>query len=91
MSVGLQRLREDADTIRDGAVRKGEDPALIDRAIELDGERRRLLAENEALKAERNTARSGSARRSRAVPRPMAPRSPTCAPSPPRPDCASRS
>src|SRR4029079_7268439 len=56
MSVGLQRLREDADTIRDGAVRKGEDPALIDRAIELDGERRRLLAENEALKAERNTA-----------------------------------
>jgi seryl-tRNA synthetase len=56
MSVGLQRLREDADTIRDGAVRKGEDPALIDRAIELDGERRRLLAENEALKAERNAA-----------------------------------
>ena len=56
MSVGLQRLREDADTIRDGAIRKGEDPALIDRAIELDAERRRLLAENEALKAERNTA-----------------------------------
>jgi seryl-tRNA synthetase len=56
MSVGLQRLREDADTIRDGAIRKGEDPALIDRAIQLDAERRRLLAENEALKAERNTA-----------------------------------
>src|SRR6187402_2727796 len=56
MSVGLQRLREDADTIRDGAIRKGEDPALINRAIELDAERRRLLAENEALKAERNTA-----------------------------------
>ncbi len=55
MSVGLQRLREDADAIREGAVRKGEDPALVDRAIELDAERRRLLAENEALKAERNT------------------------------------
>jgi seryl-tRNA synthetase len=55
MSVGLQRLREDADAIRDGAFRKGEDPALVDRAIELDAERRRLLAENEALKAERNT------------------------------------
>ena len=41
--------------IREGAVRKGEDPALVDRAIELDAERRRLLAENEALKAERNT------------------------------------
>ena len=55
MSVGLQRLREDADAVREGAVRKGEDPALVDRAIELDAERRRLLAENEALKAERNT------------------------------------
>ena len=56
MSVGLQRLREDADTIRDGAVRKGEDPALVDRALELDADRRRLLAESEALKAERNAA-----------------------------------
>jgi seryl-tRNA synthetase len=55
MSVGLQRLREDADAIREGAIRKGEDPALVDRAIELDAERRRLLAETEALKAERNT------------------------------------
>ena len=55
MSVGLQRLRDDADAVREGAVRKGEDPALVDRAIELDVERRRLLAENEALKAERNT------------------------------------
>ncbi len=56
MSVGLQRLREDADTIRDGAIRKGEDPALVDRALGLDAERRRLLAETEALKAERNAA-----------------------------------
>jgi seryl-tRNA synthetase len=55
MSVGLQRLREDADAIREGAIRKGEDPALIDRAIGLDAERRRLLAESEGLKAERNT------------------------------------
>jgi seryl-tRNA synthetase len=54
MSVGLQRLREDADAVREGAIRKGEDPALIDRAIELDAERRRLLAESEGLKAERN-------------------------------------
>jgi seryl-tRNA synthetase len=56
VSVGLQRLRDDAATVRDGAIRKGEDPGLIDRAIELDTERRRLLAEAEALKAERNTA-----------------------------------
>src|SRR5258705_13465447 len=56
MSVGLQRLRDDADTIRDGAIRKGEDPALVDRALELDAERRRLLGESETLKAERNAA-----------------------------------
>jgi seryl-tRNA synthetase len=55
VSVGLQRLRDDADTIRDGAVRKGEDPTLVDRALDFDAERRRLLAEGEALKAERNT------------------------------------
>ena len=54
MSVGLQRLREDADTIRRGAVDKGEDPTIVDRALELDGRRRALLGEGDALKAERN-------------------------------------
>jgi seryl-tRNA synthetase len=56
MSVGLQRLREDADTIRRGAIDKGEDPAVIDRALELDERRRALLGEGDALKAERNAA-----------------------------------
>lgn len=56
MSVGLQRLRDDPETIRDGAVRKGEDPAFVEHALELDGERRRLLGEAEGLKAERNSA-----------------------------------
>ena len=56
MSVGLQRLRDEPEAIRDGAIRKGEDPALVDRALELDAERRRLLAESETLKAERNAA-----------------------------------
>ena len=56
MSVGLPRLREEPDVIRKGAVDKGEDPALVDRALELDTERRRLLAETEALKAKRNDA-----------------------------------
>jgi seryl-tRNA synthetase len=55
MSVGLQRLRDDADTIRRGAVAKGEDPSLVDRALELDTDRRRLLAEVETLKAIRNS------------------------------------
>ena len=56
MSVGLQRLREEADRIRQGAIDKGEDPSFVDRALELDAERRRLQAESDALKAERNTA-----------------------------------
>ena len=56
MSVGLPRLREEPDVIRKGAIDKGEDPALVDRALDLDTERRRLLAETEALKARRNDA-----------------------------------
>ncbi len=70
MSVGLQRLRDEPDVIRDGAVRKGEDPALVDRALALDAERRRLLGGSETLKAERNTAskRIGEAIRSGAAP-----------------------
>ena len=36
MSVGVQRLREEPDRIRQGAIDKREDPALVDRAIEVD-------------------------------------------------------
>jgi seryl-tRNA synthetase len=70
VSVGLQRLREDAAVIRLGAVAKGEDPTLVDRALELDAERRRLLAESEALKAERNAVskRIGEAIKAGAAP-----------------------
>ena len=56
MSVGVQRLRDEPDVIRQGAVDKGEDPALVDRALELDTRRRQLLGESETLKAERNAA-----------------------------------
>lgn len=53
MSVGLQRLRDEPDVIRQGAIDKGEDPALIDRALELDAERRRLLQSVEGRRAHR--------------------------------------
>jgi seryl-tRNA synthetase len=56
VSVGLQRLRDEPDVIRKGAIDKGEDPAVVDRALELDARRRQLLGESEALKAERNAA-----------------------------------
>jgi seryl-tRNA synthetase len=54
MSVGLQRLRDEPDAIRKGAIDKGEDPSIVDRALDVDTRRRELLAEGDALKAERN-------------------------------------
>jgi seryl-tRNA synthetase len=56
MSVGLQRLREDADAIRKGAIDKGEDPALVDQALAADARRRELQGEADGLRAERNAA-----------------------------------
>ena len=56
MSVGVQRLRDEPDLIRRGAIDKGEDPAAVDRAVALDERRRSILADNDALKAERNAA-----------------------------------
>ncbi|HET7026699.1 MAG TPA: serine--tRNA ligase [Candidatus Limnocylindrales bacterium] len=56
MSVGLQRLREDSSTVRDGAVAKGEDAAIVDEALALDVRRRELLGHADALKAARNAA-----------------------------------
>jgi seryl-tRNA synthetase len=70
MSVGLQRLRDEPDVIRKGAIDKGEDPAIVDRALELDARRRQLLGESEGLKAERNAAskRIGEAIKAGAAP-----------------------
>ena len=63
MSVGLQRLRDDPDTIRNGAIAKREDPKLIDEALAADAERRRLLGDVDALRAQRKdvSAQVGSA------------------------------
>ena len=54
MSVGLQRLRDEPDVIRKGAIDKGEDPAIVDRALELDARRRQLLGSVEKDRAQRN-------------------------------------
>jgi seryl-tRNA synthetase len=56
MSVGLQRLREEPDAIRKGAIDKGEDPAIVDAALEADARRRELQGEADGLRGERNTA-----------------------------------
>ena len=54
MSVGLQRLRDDPDSLRRGTTDKGDDPAIVDRAIEVDTRRRALLAEADDLRRQRN-------------------------------------
>jgi seryl-tRNA synthetase len=56
MSVGLQRLREESEAIRKGAIDKGEDPALVDAALAADARRRELQGEADGLRAERNAA-----------------------------------
>lgn len=55
MSVGVQRLREDAARIRQGAIDKGEDPALVDEAVLVDARRREALGEADGLRAQRNS------------------------------------
>jgi seryl-tRNA synthetase len=55
VSVGLQRLRDEPDVIRRGAIDKGEDASLVDQALSVDADRRRLQAESDGLKAERNS------------------------------------
>jgi seryl-tRNA synthetase len=54
MSVGAQRLRDEPDVIRKGALDKGEDATLVDRALEVDSRRRALQAEADGLRADRN-------------------------------------
>jgi seryl-tRNA synthetase len=56
MSVGVHRLREEPDAIRKGTRDKGEDPAVVDRALELDARRRELQGEADGLRARRNDA-----------------------------------
>jgi seryl-tRNA synthetase len=53
--LDIQRIREDPEDVKRALARRGERPP-IDTILELDGERRRLLGEVEALRGERNRA-----------------------------------
>jgi seryl-tRNA synthetase len=70
MSIGLARLREEPDRIRQGAIDKGEDPTVVDAALALEGKRRQLLGDSDGLKAERNAVsrKIGDAIRAGATP-----------------------
>ncbi len=53
MSVGTQRLRDDADRLRAGAIAKREDPTLVDVALAADASRRELSVKVDLLRSER--------------------------------------
>lgn len=56
MTVGLQRLREDRERIRQGTIDKGEDPAVVDRALSTDERLRSVRGESDRLRAQRKGA-----------------------------------
>lgn len=53
--LDIKLIREQPALVKTGVQRRGEDPAMIDRILELDSKRRELLAQVEALKATRNS------------------------------------
>ncbi len=56
--IPLQRIRDDPDSIREGARSKGED-APVDEILEIDAQARRLRTEVETLRAEQKRASAG--------------------------------
>jgi len=52
--LSLQFIRQNADLVLESLAKRGESTMVIDRVIELDQQRRRLLHQSESLKARRN-------------------------------------
>jgi seryl-tRNA synthetase len=52
--LDIALIRRDPEPVRESARRRGQDPAFVDRVLELDAAHRRALTAVEALKAEKN-------------------------------------
>ncbi|MFZ4394401.1 MAG: serine--tRNA ligase [Kiritimatiellia bacterium] len=52
--LDIKRIREKTDEVRQGLSRRGAEPALLDAVLELDRQRRALLASAEEMKNRRN-------------------------------------
>jgi seryl-tRNA synthetase len=52
--LDIKLIREQPDFVKNSIRRRGEDPAIVDRILELDARRRELLNQVEGLKATRN-------------------------------------
>ncbi len=53
--IDLRLLREDPDVVRASQLARGDDPALVDRALDADARRRSALTEFEQLRAEQKS------------------------------------
>ena len=53
--LDINLIRENPDIVREALRKRQADPGPVDRVLELDDERRKLIQQVEALKAERNT------------------------------------
>ncbi len=54
--LDIKLIREQPDLVKEGLRQRGEDPAAVDRVVELDARRRELIYQVEQLKAEKNAA-----------------------------------
>src|SRR5438874_7506920 len=52
--IDIRLFREQPDRVREGLRSRGEEPAVVDRVLELDERRRTILVEKEHLQARRN-------------------------------------
>ncbi len=52
--LDLNLLRREPERVKEGLRKRGDDPALVDRVLALDRQRRDLLKQVEAMRAERN-------------------------------------
>jgi len=53
--LDINLIREEPDRVRQALQLRSEDPAVVDRILALDSERRKMVIETEKKKAERNT------------------------------------
>lgn len=53
--LDIKRIRENFDAVAEGLKRRGDDLKWLERARDLDQQRRKLVTETDALKMERNT------------------------------------
>ncbi len=52
--LDLNLIRREPERVKEGLRKRGDDPAAVDRVLALDAQRRELLQQVEALRAERN-------------------------------------